>query len=292
MNSEIDESVQDRQFSSHPDLDHACKHAATLAVYGYRLGRGMVPTENEPTGTVTFLEIEGKTYAVTAAHVIDILNKAAKERGAPQGSFIAPKAPGVSISGPFLVPPKDLAARLPPDLALRPIAAELPGHIGKAAFIVQEENCAPDQITHGRAVGFPTLCKTDVSDNSGVYSAMQCVHAIAEFVSASADQLNFRSHIIDFPKTASLSGMSGGPVFWSDEGNYGLAGIVIEAVDAAPDESLFNTPMVQFITQRADYQTLRAWAAYADKHWQSARDELNAQIRAEELDRASHVSPE
>jgi hypothetical protein len=278
MSSEIDEPVQNKQFPSHGDLADAGKHAATLALHRYRPGRGFVPAEGEPTGTVTFLEIDGKTYALTAAHVIDILNKAASECGMPHGSFIAPKEPGVSISGPFLVPPKDLAARCPPDVALRPIAAELPGHIGKTAFVVREDNCAPEQITHGQAVGFPSLCKADVSDRRGIYSAMQCVHAVAEFVHESADQVIFRSHIADFPKTASLSGMSGGPVFWSDEGNYGLAGIVIEAADAAPEESLFNFPMVQFIAQRVDYQTLLDWADYADRHWQIERDKINARL--------------
>jgi len=282
MNSESDQPAQEAQFPSHPDLAHAGKHAATLALHAYRSDRGFVPTEKEPTGTVTFLEIDGKTYAVTAAHVVRILNKAANEYGMPEGSFIVPKAPGVSISGPFLTPPKDVAARLPPDIGLRPIHPELPNHVGKTAFVVREDNCAPETITHGHAVGFPTFCKADVSDNQGVYSAMQCVHAIAEFVSESVDQLNFRSQIDDFPKTGSLSGMSGGPVFWSDEGNYGLTGIVIEAIDAAPEESLFNVPMVQFIAQRVDYHTLRAWAAYADEHWQKARDELNAKIRAEQ----------
>lgn len=291
MTSEIDDSVHNKQFPSHADLVHAGKHAATLALHRYRPDRGFVPTEDEPTGTVTFLEIEGKTYALTAAHVIDILNKAASEYGMPHGSFIAPKAPGASIMGPFLVPPKDLAARRAPDVALRPIAAELPGHIGKAAFVVHEDNCAPGEITHGQAVGFPSLRKTDVSDNRGVYSSMQCVHAVAEFVHQSADQLIFRSHIADFPESGSLSGMSGGPVFWSDEGNYGLAGIVIEAADPAPGESLFNTPMVQFIAQRVDYQTLVDWAAYADRNWQTERDKLNAQLRAKEPDRASQSLP-
>lgn len=291
MTSEVDEPVQNKQFPSHADLAHAGKHAATLALHRYRPDRGFVPTEGEPTGTVTFIEIEGRTYALTAAHVIDILNKAASKCGMPHGSFIAPKAPGVSITGPFLVPPKDLAARHPPDIALRPIPTGLPGYIGKTAFVVREDNCAPREITHGQAVGFPSLRKTDVSDDRGVYSSMQCVHAIAECVHQSADQLTFRSHITNFPESGSLSGMSGGPVFWSDEGNYGLAGIIVEAADPAPGESLFNIPMVQFIAQRVDYQTLLNWAAYADKHWQAERDKLNAQLKEVELDRASQSLP-
>jgi hypothetical protein len=292
MSSDQDEPFQNKEFPSHPDLEHAGKHVATLSCFAYRPdGRGFVPEEGELTSTVTFLEIAGKTYAVTAAHVVDQLNKTAKKYGMPEGSFYAPKAPGVSISGPFLVPPKDLAARTPPDVALRPIPAGLPGHIGKTSFVVTADNCVSGNISHGRAVGFPTARKVDVADDHGLYSSMQCVHAVAEHVHQNVDQINFRSFIENFSEHGSLSGMSGSAVFWSDEGNYGLAGITIEAIDPEPGKSLIDVPMVQFIAQRVDFQTLLDWAAYADENWQKERDKLNEKIKAQNLAQAAQPQP-
>ncbi len=77
--------------------------------------------------------------------------------------------------------------------------------------------------------------------------------------------------------------MSGGAVFWSDESGYGLAGIVVEAIDAGPSEPIFNVPMVQFIAQRVDYQTLIAWAEYADEKWPLERKKINDALIAEQL---------
>lgn len=276
-------SNETKEFPCHPDVAHAGKHVATLAVHGYRPGRGAVPTSQELTASVTFLEINGKTYAVTAAHVIDVLNNEAKKLGVLEGSFSAPKDPGVLLDGPYIVPPRDLAARKAPDVALRPIPSDAPGRIGKAAFVVLEENCAPEAITHGIAVGFPTGAKSDIQNDRGTYSEMKGVHAIAQHAHSSADQISFRSDLAAFPDTDSLSGMSGGAVFWSDESGYGLAGIVVEAIDAGPSEPIFNVPMVQFIAQRVDYQTLIAWAEYADEKWPLERKKINDALIAEQL---------
>lgn len=187
--------------------------------------------------------------------------------------FFAPKAPGIQISGPFLVPPKDVAARSAPDVAIRPIDSRLPAHIGKAAFVVTRSNCAPVEFQHGRAVGFPTNLKKDTVDNGPMYSAMPCVHAIAERVHKSADQIIFRSDIPERYDIASLSGMSGGPVFWSDEHNFGIAGIVIESTDPRPG-SLFDAPIVQFIAHSVDYETLVSWSQFADDNWHTERAKM------------------
>jgi hypothetical protein len=53
-----------------------------------------------------------------------------------------------------------------------------------------------------------------------------------------------------------LSGMSGGPVFWSDGTACGLLGFVKEALDVKPApgvETLPAGPKVDFICQRSSY---------------------------------------
>ncbi|MFG9350124.1 hypothetical protein ACEP28_32375 [Pseudomonas aeruginosa] len=276
MCDDLEAPTEAKQFASHDDLAKACQFVATLCLERYRPERSFVPDPGELTGTVTFLEILGKTYAVTAQHVIDELERQAKEHGRMPGSYLLLQDPGPRFSGPFIQAPVDAAAIRPADVALRPIPPDWPASIGKRAFVVTEANCAPATITHGQAVGFPTLAKQDAHDNRGVRVVMPCVHAIAEFGSANVDRVSFYSPLDKFPENLSLSGMSGGPVFWSDGDAYGLAGIVIESIDAGPDEALYNVPMVHFSAQRVDYETLLRWAAEADAKYPAARAEIRA----------------
>jgi hypothetical protein len=282
MTEQTDVIDQDQIFQNHDDLDGASKHAATLAAHFLRPGGGFAPLPGELTGTVTFLEIRGKTYALTAAHVIDQLDTIAMQHGMPKGSFIVPKAPGYSISGPFLQVRPGLPSSRTPDVAIRPVNPKLITSLGKVAFVIRENSSPADNISHGIAVGYPTRSKEYVSDPHGKYVAMQSVHAIAKCTGHSLDQFIFRSELKEWPATASLSGMSGGPVFWSDADNYGLAGIVVEAIDSSPGESFFNFPMVQFNAHRVSVETLVEWAEYADKEWPLARERINESIRASE----------
>jgi hypothetical protein len=283
MCDDLEAPTEAKQFASHDDLAKACQFVATLCLARNRPDRFFVPDPGELTGTVTFLEILGKTYAVTAHHVIEQLDKQASHHGEMAGSYFLPRQPGYRLGGPFIQAPRDAAAIRHPDVALRQISPELPASIGKRAFVVTEANCAPETITHGHAVGFPTRAKEDTRDNLGVRVAMPCVHAIAEFSSANVDRVSFYSPLAEFPENASLSGMSGGPVFWTDGDSYGLAGIVIESIDAGPEEPIYNVPMVQICAQRVDYETLLRWAAEADAKWPAARAEMNE--RARELQR-------
>lgn len=280
MSSEEADIGVEKQFHNHDDLDHAGKFAATLSAFSWRPERGFVADPSEPTGTVTFLEIEGKTYALTAEHVVDELEKFAKKSpGVALQGFFVPVGNGMPISGPFIVPPQDPAAKDAPDIALCPVARELLAAIGKEPFVVTAGNGLPGKISHGYAVGFPTGRKEDKAEPGGSRLAMQCVHALAEYSSDNVDLIRFVSEMNKplLPGTR-LSGMSGGPVFWSDGETYGIAGFVIEAVDSEPEESIYGDKVVQFVAQRADYETLCKWAAYVDRNWQAERDKLNGKL--------------
>ena len=65
------------------DLKGACKYCATIARARTEdwWKRHFVPEPEDPTATVTFIEFEGRTYAVTAWHVVEIFSDAAKREG-------------------------------------------------------------------------------------------------------------------------------------------------------------------------------------------------------------------
>ena len=86
-----------------------------------------------------------------------------------------------------------------------------------------------------------------------------------------SDQVQFFSELSEMPTVGSLSGMSGGPVFWSDGARHGLLGFVKEGLDISVSEC-GDKPKVQFICQRVDYAIMERWTNYIDRNWQSERD--------------------
>lgn len=262
----------------------SCRHCATIGRFKYRgmLDRGFLPSPDEPTATVTFLRIADRTYALTAAHVIRMFDRMSQAEGVEFEGYFCPAKPGIAILGPFITPPADWSGR-ELDVALCPIDAALPAHLGKEAFRIEQSGDASWPISHALAVGFPTASKDDMPDKRGVRLSMKCVHALAEGMggAAESDQVQFYSEIAEKPSESSLSGMSGGPVFWSDDTAYGLVGFVKEALDVVPkegEETLYDGPRVHFLCQRADFRLISEWASYADSNWQKARDKINAAI--------------
>jgi hypothetical protein len=262
----------------------ACRHAATIARLRFQgLDRGLVPTADSETATVTFIKIKGRTYAVTARHVIETLDNLARRDGNQFEGYSCVQSPGVAIVGPFLTPPADYP-NPQPDIAICPVHESLPGRIKKAPFEIGPQSDAKWPVSHAVAVGFPTVEKHDTQDElGGIRLALPCVHALAEGLnsSGSSDQVQFHSEISERPSVVSLSGMSGGPVFWSDGPNHGLIGFVKEALDVTPkegEETFYTEPKVNFICQRVDFAILERWTQYVDTNWQKERDKINAVI--------------
>lgn len=207
------------------------------------------------TGTLTFIAFEGRIYAVTAGHVIDIFREAAIAEGTDPEGYFLPVAPGLFVHPPFVRPPASWTAPMP-DIALRPIPNELPARIGKQAFELRPEPMPAFPIPFALAVGFPTKSKSVQADTDGTRIALPCVEAVAEGVGSSpeSDHVQFFSKLPSRPTTESLSGLSGGPTFWSGADSFGLLGFVKQAWDLRPiegEDAIYAEPRVSFICQRA-----------------------------------------
>jgi hypothetical protein len=189
----------------------------------------------------------------------------------------------VAILGPFLTPPPQYPYS-EPDIAICPVNEELPSRIHKTPFEIQKQDDATWPVPYALAVGFPTFEKYEVEDSPGKFKlVLPCVHAIAEGLDSpgTSDQILFNSELSEKPCIKSLSGMSGGPVFWSDGKNYGLIGFVKEALDITPkadEETFFFEPKVNFICQRVDYQIIAKWLEYVDANWEHKRNSINARF--------------
>lgn len=266
------------------EVTKACRHAATIARLKFQgMERGLVPAAASETATVTFIKINDKTYAVTARHVIEGLNKLAQDEGIQFEGYSCVQAPGVAINGPFLMPPAEYPEPQP-DIAICPVQENLPGKINKTPFEIRPRDDAKWPVSHAIAFGFPMAEKRDVQDELGATRlALPCVHALAEGLNSpgTSDQVQFHSELSEKPGIVSLSGMSGGPVFWSDGTNYGLIGFVKQALDITPkdgEDTFYTEPKVNFICQRADFAILERWTRYVDANWQKERDKINIAI--------------
>lgn len=215
-----------------------------------------LPNSTDPTATVTFMDFRGQTYAVTAGHVVSDFRATVDDP--EKWTFFIPKAPGHTLFDRFVLPPAGLIGGRP-DIAIRKIDPGLPAHLGKDAFLLSEET-QPDEFPYALAVGFPTVRK---EKREAGQVAMECCHAVAEGVTTGyGDQVQFYSEIADWPEIASLSGMSGGPVFWNDGTARGLIGIVKNAMsNEQQKDNIGGGPRVHFICQRFSAREFAGWTS-------------------------------
>ncbi len=250
-------------------LDGACKYCAPIARAKMKefFKRALIPREDELTATVTFIKVRERTYAVTARHVTDGFERNVRDEGEEAESYFIPINNGRILRPSFVQPPSTFI-QPEPDIVVMPIPDDLPSHVGKKAFEILDKPEPEFPLSHSLAVGFPTSAKSQQSEENGSRMQFPCVFAVAEGTGTKdqmADQLQFLSEINE-PVEIELSGMSGGPVFWSKDEEHGLLGFVKEAHGAVANgetESLWSNKHVQYICQRAKYEDLIRWTNFA-----------------------------
>ena len=238
-----------------------------------------MPFAHEDTATLTFVELDGRCYAVTAAHVIDAFAKMASEDGYPVEGYYLPKAPGVMFTGPFLRLPRR-SGNQEVDVAIRPWRRQWVERIGKKPYVIGADNDPTEPPPVAIAAGFPTAEKRD----SACLQKMQMkgATAIAEGIGGRlrCRPTSILQRTTDSARGWVSCGMSGGPVFWSIEDKHGLLGFVKEATSstAGDPEGIFPNANSHFIVERATRQTLKVWFDFIDLNWRNERDKLNAAI--------------
>ena len=116
------------------------------------------------------------------------------------------------------------------DIAIREVARDFPKAIGKSPIMINASNAPPDEIRHGYAVGFPESAKYKREDKNGMHYriSMPQVQILAELERMPTCRFTLFSELPSAPNYSDFSGMSGGPIYWSTESDYGLLGIIYE----------------------------------------------------------------
>lgn len=273
-------------FECDDPLQLVYRHCATVgAGFATKLGepwRGFYPKADADTGTVTFVRIGSQAFAVTAKHVVVALQRQNSPKEL-EDNFFVPQGEGSLLPAPFVDAPRQFG-QCQPDIALMPVSDDVLERLGKEAIQVTNIERPGFPVEFGAAVGFPTALKEARHDVFGERLALPHVTAVAHGITSdtSASRLSFFSELEHRPPVGSLSGMSGGPVFWVEGAQIGLLGFVVEALDVSPPlngDSIFSGPRIHFTAEHAPYETLLRWAAHALIEWPKGRGELNQAAR-------------
>lgn len=237
---------------------NACKHCAPLFIVRHHIE--IAPTADDPSATLTFVRFQGRTYGITCKHVVNSLRDRIKKSGNKYShTFLIALTAHHVVQDRFVIPPGDLA--IPePDIAIRELNPHFPAHIGKSALDIDAGTVPPlSGVKFAIAVGFPDRLKTQSPAPVGYQLAMPCVHAVADNQSTSGPTFTLFSELQETPGIRDLSGMSGGPIYWSNDTRYGLLGITYES--SPVDRSLAGAA-VHIRGHLADWAILERWVSH------------------------------
>ncbi|TAJ08486.1 MAG: hypothetical protein EPO61_10335 [Nitrospirae bacterium] len=238
---------------------NACKHCAPMFIIRQHIE--MTPTADDPSATLTFIKVHGRTYGITCKHVVAALRDRIEKSGSEFSHtfFIALKRHHV-VQDRFVIPPGDWVTP-EPDIAIRELSPEFPAYVGKLAIDIEAAPIRPlSEVAFAIAVGFPDRLKTQSPTPLGYQLAMPCVHAAADNHSGFGPSFTLYSELQETPAIRNLSGMSGGPIYWSNDTSYGLLGITYES--SPLDGSLAGTAAVHIKGHLADRATIERWVSH------------------------------
>jgi hypothetical protein len=234
---------------------NGCKHCATLFIVDQRAR--LAPQVDDSSATITFVRFKGRTFGITCKHVVESLrNRIVGSNNEGSHVFMLDLRKRLIVVDRFIFPRGDWISPAP-DIAIRELRPNLPEYIGKVTLDVEKVSVPPlRDIKFAVAVGFPDKLKEKRSDALGDRIAMPCVHALAENISSDGSSFSLRSELKDTPGVRDLSGLSGGPIYWTDANNYGLLGITYES---APMDTFAGSAAVHIIGHLADLETMERW---------------------------------
>jgi len=239
--------VMDKFIMSDELMNEGCRHCAALFITKPSVSFDLNKPAGEfdkskidRNGTITFLQYKNRTYGVTCKHVVDTLRKRNEKLNEREHFIFVTIVKKVVFhldrSDKFFF---SVFGGKAGDIAFCELPANFLNAIEKTPINI--ESCFnPPDITHAFAFGFPEekVVREDVE--GGHRWVMPCCFAAAKSSSVPEDikksgKMFLYSELDNTPDIDDLSGMSGGPVYWSDENRYGILGITCEAFPLAPN---------------------------------------------------------
>ena len=192
------------------------------------------------SGTLTFISYRGELLALTCRHVVTALRQKREQwRSAmlEQYQFEPDHVPfhlytpiGLNrfhFSYELTPVPPNLDAS-EPDVAIARIDRDVITRLGRVPLVFADKKKLP--VT-GIACGYPEQQRTLTAGEHLSNLALMFVACTATLQVTGKGNLLLQDEISENNGVNNLSGMSGGPILWSDQKRFGLAGIVYEGSD-------------------------------------------------------------
>lgn len=222
-------------------------HCATLAItqnviIGTEWPKFAEPDAGLRNGTLTFVKSDGRTYAITCQHIIQHYRDVLKSSGREFSHSMRTMLNGFHHVQDRFIQPTAQHGDGPPDIAIREINPDHIAHIGKRPLDLDALREPPEGIRHAYAVGFPESLKYnkhDEGDRFGYRASIPQVEVLAELSRRPDRRFTMFSELAKPAADIDYSGMSGGPIFWSTEDEYGILGIVYEGGPGEGNSSIY-----------------------------------------------------
>jgi len=258
-NNDLDEAKELQKFNFHDYCTAALILTKKIAI-DFKTGKHapyeILYTEEASkirSATVTFVKYNQSYYAITCAHVIkQVVQETNKDIDALTGDYPEHtenlKKSGeydrqlvsvidnfVTLNYEFKIPKPEIGTNQQPDIAIAKISSKDMKAIGKKAIPINKNIKSKIINPYSVAVGFPERKKYFIKKGKN-HKQMVLPHALisAKFNSKSLPENSFYiqdTAEIDTFSDNDFSGMSGGPVFWVDENEFGLTGLFSDSAD-------------------------------------------------------------
>lgn len=216
------------------------------------------PDENSRNGTLTFVKSEGKTFAITCWHVIKYLRKLKEESKNEYSHSLYTMTPRPYIVIDSFIQPISSTEYHDLDIGIRQVRNDFVMALGKEPIDI-DNSTLPDNIEFGFAVGFPENLKYEKNNvplTSKKIISLPTVAILAEINKKPNSRFTMFSEFDKAQGYETYSGMSGGPIFWSSENDYGIYGIMYEA---NPSEFADPGKAIMIAGELATPEIIKSW---------------------------------
>lgn len=226
-------------------IDNAAVHCTTIAITQNVITGAEWPTMAQPNaalrnGTLTFVKSGGCTYGITCNHVVQHYREVLEASSQEFSHSMRTMLNGFyHVQDRFIQPSVQLGDD-PLDISIREINPDHVAHIGKEAMDLDVMSDAPEDLQHAYAVGFPETMKYHKHDDRQHYRVvLPQVEILAELPCRPGNRFTLFSEIEKPAEEIDCSGMSGGPIYWSSENDFGILGIIYEGGLSEDNQSIY-----------------------------------------------------
>jgi hypothetical protein len=205
------------------------------------------------SGTLTFIQCNNAEYGITCGHVVNALESINKKNDIEMSKYCELPLPPVAryhffvsvdnrqvhVNANFHKVPTEFG--MPQiDVAIAKLAPNFVTQIGRKCIKIKnwpDESIIKDSSLTGVACGYPEMNRTSRNaDKNGIkLLGKGFVALIAKFDLISKERIRIIDMINETNGVNVLSGMSGGPLFWTTNNEWGLAGIIKDGGDLKPN---------------------------------------------------------